>query len=105
MAAEAVIAHFEGAVPSELVDRYREAVARFAADAGAPVPLAAYLLAGEREMVAVLVWDQDPGHEAFGRYMQATIGELNLPFPRVEHLAVVDASWELMASRGASARR
>lgn len=103
MSAEAVIAHFDGDRPDDLIDRYRRAVAQFSATAGSPAPLSAYLLAGEEEMVAVLVWDEDPGHEIFGSYMRATIEELGLPFPRVEHLRVIDESWAAMASRGANA--
>lgn len=92
MADEAVIAFFDGD-PEQLGPRYRAAASRYQARDGAAVPSAAYLMEHADGIAVVLLWPPEPGHEPFGTYMQSVIDELGLPFPRITHLDVADASW------------
>ncbi len=98
MADEAVVVHFRGD-PAVLAPRYAEGIRRFQSEYPDARPRQIFLGRGEAELVVVLVWPKDIGHEVLGRFMQANNADLELPFPhQATHFDVEAESWEAIAA-------
>ncbi len=80
---------------AQLLPRYAEAAHRFR-DGGSTGPDQTIVAHTDDGLLVVLVWGQGVGHDRFGAHVQGLLGELELPFPRVDHGTLAADSWETL---------
>lgn len=89
----ALIAHFDGD-PDDLAPRFHTAARQYADIPNAPQPTAALLLRNKAGITAVFVWPEGGSLTPFRAFLKASIGELGLPHPNIQHLRAEAISWE-----------
>ena len=80
---------------AQLLPRYAEAAHRFR-DGGNPSPDQTIVAHTDDGLLVVLVWGQGVNHDRLGAHVQGLLGELELPFPRVDHGTLAVDSWETL---------
>jgi hypothetical protein len=92
----ALIARFDG--DPELLDgSFHTAARKYARTAGGPQPDTALVLRNKDGIAVVLVWPEGTSLQPFRTFLRATIDELRLPHPRVEHFRASALTWETIA--------
>ena len=90
----ALIAHFSGD-PTDLEDRLRSALTRYARDLDAPQPSSAVLMRNKEGIAVVLIWPEGSGIKPFQSFLRGTLAPLGLPHPRVEHFRADTTFWNV----------
>lgn len=82
----ALIAHFDGD-PRDLADRFGVAASQYSR-LDAPPPASSLVMRNKEGIAVVLVWPEGSGIRPFQSFLRASLDELGLPHPRVEHFRV-----------------
>lgn len=95
--AQDVIALLFAGDSKALLPNYAEGARSFG-QSGGTAPEHIVVAHSPEGLLVTLVWGDGVDHEKFGRHMLGLIGELGLPFPRVNHGTLETSSWTALTA-------